>query len=204
MSTEISNLALALLGSGATVKWLTNYETDTSITAQWCRKLYPEARKTALQMHEWNEATKTTLASDTGADVAEINHVGYDYAYLIPQDPPCLKFLRIVDEDGNILEYKRQENYIFTDYETDEFYFVYIFDLEDETKYSPSLKLAIAYQLAALLAAPIIKGQDGHNRRRGLLQEYRELILPDAIAADVDEEYDELNENAPERWDEVT
>lgn len=204
MSTEISNLALALLGSGATVKWLTNYETDRGITADWCRKLCPEARKIALTLHEWNEAVKTIEGVDAGADVASVHHIGYDYAYLIPQDPPCLKFLRITNEDGVTLKHKRQGEYIFTDYETDEFYYHYIYDLDDEKKFSASLRLAIAYQLAALLAAPIIKGKDGHERRRGLLEEYEGLILPNAIAADVDEEFDEINENAPERWDEIT
>lgn len=204
MSTTISNMALALLGSGVTVKWLTNYETDTSITAQWCRKLYPEARKTALTLHEWNEAVKTIAGVDAGADVAGVHHLGYDYAYLIPEDPPCLKFLRITNKDDVTLKHKTQEGYIFIDYETDQFYYHYIYDLQDENKYSASLRLAIAYQLAALLAAPIIKGKDGHDRRRGLLQEYESLVLPNAIAADVDEEYDQINENAPERWDEIT
>jgi len=203
MSTEISNMALALLGSGATVKWLTNYETDTSITAQWCRKLYPEARKIALALHEWNEATATVEGVDAGADVAGIHHLGYDYAYLIPEEPPCLKFLRIVDSDGVTLPHKIQGGYIYCDYETDEFFYQYIYDPGEE-KDSPSLKLSIAYKLAALLAAPIIKGQDGHNRRRGLIQEYRDLILPDAKIADLEEEYDEINENAPDRWDEIT
>lgn len=204
MSTTISNLALALLGSGATVKWLINYETDTSITAQWCRKLYPEARKIALTLHEWNEAIKTIEGIDAGADVAGVHHLGYNYAYLIPQDPPCLKFLRIANEDGVTLKHKPQEGYIYTNYRTDEFYYVYIFDLQDETKFSASLRLAIAYQMAALLSAPIIKGKDGHERRRGLLQEYESLILPNAIAADVDQEYDQINENAPEPWNEIT
>lgn len=203
MSTEISNLALALLGSGATVKWLTNYETGTSITAQWCRKLYPNALKNVLTIHEWNKAIKTIEGVDAGADVASVHHLGYDYAYLIPQDPPCLKFLRIINEDDVTLKHKQQGEHIFTDYETDEFFYQYIYD-PGEDNYSPSLKLAIAYQLAALLAAPIIKGEWGHHKRRGLLQEYRNMILPDAIAADLDEEFDEINENAPERWDEIT
>jgi len=204
MSTTTSNLALSLLGSGVAVKWLTNYETDTSVTAQWCRKLYPEAKKIALTLHEWNEALATVEGIDAGGDVAGIHHLGYDYAYLIPQDPPCLKFLRITDEDGVTLKHKSQGGYIFTDYETDEFYYHYIYDLDDETMFSPSLKLAIAYQLAALLAAPIIKGKDGHERRLGLLQEYESLILPNAIEADVDSEYDQINENAPDRWDKTT
>ena len=66
------------------------------------------------------------------------------------------------------------------------------------------MRLAIAYQLAALLAAPIIKGKDGHDRRRGLLQEYESLVLPNAIANDLDEEYDQINENAPEKWIDIT
>lgn len=204
MSTEISNLALALLGSGITVKWLTNYETDKGITADWCRKLYPESRKIALTLHEWNEAVATVEGVDAGGDVSGVHHLGYDYAYLIPQDPPCLKFLRIADSDGNTLKHKIQEGHIYTNYETDEFYYIYIFDLDDESKFSASLRLAIAYQLAALLAAPVIKGKDGHDRRRGLLQEYEGLVLPNAIIADLDEEFDKINENAPERWDKIS
>lgn len=199
MSTEISNLALGLLGSGAEVKWLTNYETDRGITAQWCRKFYPTARKIGLTKHEWNEAIKTKEGVDAGGDVSGIHHLGYDYAYLVPQDPPCLKFLRITDENGVTLKCKRQGSHIFTNYETDEFFWEYIYD-PGEDKDSESLKLAIAYQLAVLLAAPIIKGKDGHDRRRGLLEEYETLVLPNAIADDVDEEYDTLNENAPEIW----
>lgn len=204
MSTEISNLALALLGSGVTVKWLDNFESDRSITAQWCRKLYPEARKNALTLHEWNEAITTIEGVDAGGDVVGVHHLGYDYAYLIPQDPPCLKFLRIANKDDVTLKHKPQGGYIFTNYATDEFYYVYIFDLDDEKKFSASLRLAIAYQLAALLAAPIIKGKDGHDRRRGLLQEYESLVLPNAIANDLDEEYDQINENAPEKWIDIT
>lgn len=204
MSTRISNLALSLLGAGAKVQWLTNYETDRTFTAQWCRKLYPEARKNALILHEWNEAIKTIKGVDAGSDIDGIHHLGYEYAYLIPQDPSCLKFLRITDENDITLKHKRQEEYIYTDYKTNEFYWIYIFDLDDEKKFSPSLSFAIAYQLAALLAAPIIKGTDGHNKRRGLLQEYEGLILPAAIITDLDQEYDEINENAPERWDEIT
>ena len=203
MSTKISNLALGLLGSGADVKWLTNYETDRGLTADWCRKLYPTARKIGLTKHEWNEAIKTIEGVDAGGDVVGIHHLGYDYAYLIPQDPPCLKFLRIADKDGITLKHKPQGGYIFTNYETDEFFYEYIYD-PGEDKDSESLKLAIAYQLAALLAAPIIKGKDGHDRRRGLLQEYESLVLPNAIVADVDEEFDEINENAPEQWGDIT
>lgn len=203
MSTEISNLALGLLGSGIEVKWLTNFETDRGITADLCRKFYPTARKIGLTKHEWNEAIKTIEGVDAGGDVAGIHHLGYNYAYLIPQNPPCLKFLRITDEDDVTLRHKSQEGYIYTNYETDEFYYHYIYD-PGEDKDSENLKLAIAYQLAIFLAAPIIRGKDGDDKRRGLLQEYEGLILPKAIEADVDEEYDEINEEAPEKWIDIT
>ncbi len=202
--TDLCNGALALLGGGiAQDAWLTSYENDTGNTADWCRKLLDKAIEKAVVRHDWNLAEKYLLATASGAntdDQTGIEHTGYDYAYLPPSD--CLALCGIVDEDKATLEYAYVNGYVHTDYETDDFTWHYL--QIPANGFPPGLRDCIEYELAILLASPLFGGEKGMQLRQGLMREYLQTVLPEARAQNQREQYDEINENAPDLWSEIT
>jgi hypothetical protein len=203
LTTSICNGSIAILGSGMDgADSLESYETDTTTLANWCRRRFDPCRRRALLAWRWNEAIKLLAGTDAGGDDSGVVHPGYDYAYAIPVAAGCLALRGIVDEDGKALKHRPAGGFIHTDYATDEFYWDFILDLE--SGFSEGLRQCIEYLLAADLAGPIYKGDKGDAKRRALLQEYRELILPDAQGWNQAEQYDETNESAPDVISEIT
>lgn len=203
LTTALCNRAVALLGSGIDgVDALDSYENDTTVLADWCRRLYDSCRQEALTAWRWNEAVKLLAGTDGAGDDASVVHTGYDYAYAIPVASGCLALRGIVDDDCKPLKYRAAGGYIHTDYATDEFYWDFVLDLE--SGFSVGLQKCIVTLLAAALAGPIYKGDRGDAKRRALLQEYRELIQPDAESANQAEQYDESLASAPDVISEIT
>lgn len=187
--TQICNDALALLGSGIDVPWLDDYATDTTDTAQWCRKLLDATRRSVLANFTFVETVTFLAGTDSGGDDSSVVHPDWLYAYPLPTNPVCLRLLGLVvtsNVNGGgwhyLLDWERYQSYVLTDYATSDFYWHYIRDETDYSVLSQPTRDAIAYLLASKLAAPVVRGPESYARRRELLQEYELYARKYAIA----------------------
>jgi hypothetical protein len=139
--TEICNMALAKIGQSSII----NIDTDTSNPAVKCALHFDTVRDYLLRSYAWQFAiTRDTLALDGTAP-----EFGYDHRYVLPAD-----FLRLIDvyEPGG--EYAIEGNYILTD--DDEVQIWYVRQVTDTTEFDSLFvkvfTLALAVELANCLS----------------------------------------------------
>ena len=182
MATEIDicNLALAHLGDDATIASIDPPE--GSAQAEQAARFYPIARNTLLESHTWNFASKRSTMPTV------INTVDqWEYAYAAPAD--MMTPVAIIsptaqndyatrmssgDTPGGITsnysptilagQYTPQQfvvegNYIYTNQQNAMLRYQAL--ITDSTKFSPLFVVTLSWQLAAMLAGPIIKGDQG-------------------------------------------
>ena len=182
MATEIDicNLALAHLGDDATIASIDPPE--GSAQAEQAARFYPIARNTLLESHTWNFASKRSTMPTV------INTVDqWEYAYAAPAD--MMTPVAIIsptaqndyatrmssgDTPGGITsnysptilagQYTPQQfvvegNYIYTNQENAMLRYQAL--ITDSTKFSPLFVVTLSWQLAAMLAGPVIKGDQG-------------------------------------------
>ena len=179
---DICNLALSHLGDVAQVSSIA--PPDTSAQAGHCARFYPIARDSLLEMHSWGFATKRislALSAVTSNQWAYV-YVGpadvlnyltvidpnatddfstpvptYGSYPLAPNAQPGIyspqEFVVETDNSGNDLVYTNQENALLK----------YSAKVTDTTKFSPLFVETLAYWLAAKLAGPILKGEEGRQ-----------------------------------------
>lgn len=181
---DICNLALGHLGDNATVSSISPPE--GSAQSEHCARFYPIARDALLEMHNWNfSMRRVNLAQLTNiwpewkyayalpADAINIIAVMPPDAYddyatkFVPTDTPSFAhnyspmitagryspqdFTVEVGDDGNHILYTNQEKAMLR-------YTMYV---TDTTSYSPLFVMALSWQLASMLAGPILKGDAG-------------------------------------------
>ena len=171
---DICNTALAHLGSDSTISAID--PPDGSTEAGYCKRFYPIARRRLIESFVWPFATKRVVL----AEVANASDV-WGHAYAIPAD--CLRPVRILtagqlrsileqltnqgdgairtalyDEEASA-PYQREGEVLYT--HEPEAVLLYLRDVTDSTKFSPTFEEALGYQLASFLAGPIIRGADG-------------------------------------------
>ena len=114
----------------------------------------------------------------------------FEHAFNLPSD--CLAVVAQIDEDSHTTKYKHEvrKGMLFTDNfsntDGDSAYIDYILLESDTSKYSPSLKEAIATKLAAELAPTLKPSQTAILKR-----EYEYLVLPKAEGLNQAEQYDD-------------
>lgn len=186
---DICNLALGHLGDNATVASLDPPE--GSAQAEHCARFYPMARDALLELHDWNFATRRAQLALLGSAWSE-----WQYSYEMPSD--CLNVIAVlasdatddysaplnlgftqtgvvntgqgvytpqpyvceVDDLGRQVVYTNQEDAVLR----------YVAYVTDTTKFSPLFTQTLSWQLAALLAGPIIKGDAGAAEAKRCLQ----------------------------------
>lgn len=179
---EICNLALGHLGDTATVASIDPPE--GSAQAEHCARFYPIARDMLLQAHGWNFATRRIQL----AQLSEVPY-GWTYAYTRPdgaldvfdiQFPNTVDFgtnsqpyVCEVDADGNEVIYTDVENAVAR----------YIVQVTDTTKFPPLFTLALSWQLAGMLAGPVLKGDVGAAEAKRCAQ-MAQAYLSEAKVAD--------------------
>jgi hypothetical protein len=181
---DICNLALGHLGDNATVSSISPPE--GSAQSEHCARFYPIARDALLEMHNWNFTMRRVNLAEVTNSWPE-----WKYAYALPADsiniiavmPPdahddyATRFLPTDTpsfahnyspmisagryspqdftveraDDGNHILYTNQEKAMLR-------YTAYV---TDTTSYSPLFVMALSWQLASMLAGPIIKGDAG-------------------------------------------
>lgn len=171
---DICNTGLAHLGSDAVISSIS--PPDGSAEAGYCKRFYPIARRRMIEAFNWPFAMKRQVL----AEVTNDSDV-WAYAYAYPAD--CLRIVRILTAgqlrslleqltnqgDGAIRStlydeeagapYQREGDVLYTHEE--EAVALYLRDITDPTKFSPSFETSLGYDMASLLAGPIIRGSDG-------------------------------------------
>lgn len=164
MSSEVQicNLALSHLGDTATVTSLDPPE--GSAQAEHCARFYPIARDMMLEAHAWGFATRRTQPAQLTSEAE-----AWEYAYAIPNN--ALRILEVFRPGTpESFAFSAPQNYtvesladgarvLYTDAKCAQI--TYTVRVTDTTKFSPLFVMALSWQLAALLAGPLIKGAEG-------------------------------------------
>ena len=183
---QLCNMALSHIGSDARVSSIS--PPDGSVEAGHCATFYDQARTELLEPGVWSFSLKrAALATTTNLSTT------WAYAYVKPSD--CLRPLRVLlvgstltvftqddakyspnDADG--ANYALEGEVIYSN-EPDAT-LVYVRDITDTTKFTPSFTSALGYLLAGYVAGPIIKGNEGTKIGDAMRQ--RAMSLADTAA----------------------
>lgn len=214
-SVDICNLALSHLGDAATVASIDPPE--GSQQAEHCQRFYPVARDAMLDVHPWSFATKRTALASL---VLDANVTQWSYVYAKPAD--ALDILSVLPSDSSddyngsrsyvnqdvlttvVTSYSPQTfssevsavgaNVIYTNQETA--VCRYISYLTDTTKFPPAFVMALSYNLAALLAGPVIKGDIAANQAMRCLA-LADVWMKKAIDVDSKQRKANVSHNVP-------
>jgi hypothetical protein len=141
---DICNMALYLLGAES----IQSFEDNTD-RAKVCKLWYSKSRDTVLRAHDWNFAIKReTLAADS--DTPEN---GYDYQYVLPTNPYCLRVIELNDDPT--VDWVVEGRRLLTD-ET-EAIIKYIARITETGTYDSLFMECLAAKIAEVLAMPITK-----------------------------------------------
>lgn len=146
-STQIANLALGKVGQ-ARIESLS----EATKEARWANEYYGQARDYVTEAGLWRHAKKTATLAEGTSDRAD----DYRYAYERPSE--CLKFCYLLPNTGafdpnNPIRFECEGDLIYTDEASARG--VYIRQVTDVTKFSPSFTDAVAWQLAHRLVQPL-------------------------------------------------
>lgn len=155
--TALANRALLLIGQN-TITSLT----DNSREARAANILYSQVRDSVLSAHAWNCATKRVTLSALGTAPAW----GFDSQFQLPAD-----FIRLIRMEDMRDDFRIEGGKLLTS--TGDGKIRYVYRLEDVSQMDDALKDAIAYRLAAELAATL-KGSI--NDHRLMMQEYESVL----------------------------
>jgi hypothetical protein len=179
-------MALSHIGSEARVSSIS--PPDGSVEAGHCADFYDMARTELLEPGNWNFALKRVLlAQTTNLSTA------WAYAYVKPSD--CQRALRVLRPNTAVTVFTQDTVSAHTDdrdsaafdIEGDVLYsnepdavLIYTRDVVDTNRFPATFTSALSYLLAAYLAGPIIKGNEGV--RVGDAMRQRAMSLADVSA----------------------
>ena len=196
----IWNLALGRLGDGAAV----GAPDERSRQAELCRQFYPLARRSVLEMRDWNfntrvaalapvaappEAAEWRAAYAVPANALRVFRVGEPYSLTGSADAKGADFEVITAADGARI--------ILTDWP--EAACKFTVDVVDEARWSPLFTDAMTWYLASTLAGPLLLGETGRNQGRAMLQEFR-LLLGEATVSDANQKQDRSPDQHAAPW----
>lgn len=165
--TDICSAALSLLGDDPIADI-----TDGTSRANLCKTLYDMARDAVLRLHPWNFAIKRAqLAPEVEKPLS-----GYANKFVMPSE-----LLRLLSIDG-VTDFKVEGRRILSDESSINIRYVY--SNENIAEYDALFVMALAAQLAALLAYPITKSNTTKEEMENIFKGY----LQSAKAVDAQEE----------------
>lgn len=189
---EIANVALGHLGDTATVASLDPPE--GSAQAEHCARFYPMARDALLSMHSWGFATRRAYLAQLGTAP-----VGWNFSYARPTDAldilailapgegemgssaisgPAHPYVCESTGDGTQTIYCNVENASVR----------FIARVRDTTRFPPLFTTALTWQLASMLAGPILKGDAGMAEAKRCAQ-MAQAFLSEARVRDANERH---------------
>jgi hypothetical protein len=181
---DICNLALSKLGDTASVSSLDPAE--GSAQAEHCARWYPVALASLLERHNWNFATRReTLA----LRVETSNQWEYTYEY--PNQ--AARVFAVIDTEATddadpqpfVVEANSAGQRIIRTNQVDaDARFIHA--APDAETFPKTLKVALVWHLASMLAGPILKGAEGAAEAKRCEQFFM-LELGSAKAADVNQ-----------------
>jgi hypothetical protein len=144
---QICNMALYLLGAEAITAISPPDDNDR---ARVCALWYAPSRDAVLRAHDWNFAIRrATLNLDTPSTPTS----GYDYQFVLPTDPYCLRVIEVNDdpEADWVVEGRR----LLSDDST--VILKYLAQITDPGNFDSLFVEALAVKMAVNLAMPITK-----------------------------------------------
>ena len=163
---EIVNRALTLLGA----RPITNLSDDT-LEAQVANRIYDSSLRDILDECRWNFATKRAVLGQL-----DETPVWYDnsmaYVFQLPSD-----YIRMYEFKPTYATYRQEGDKIICD--TSEFGILYVYFLDDPTKYNPKFVAAFADKLAADMSYWI---NNSKTSTEMLIEKYEGHSLPKAMA----------------------
>ena len=177
-STSICNIALIALGEDPITDLAEN-----SKRAILCKARYDDIRRFVLRTHIWNCARKQAqIAADPTAPLFKwLNR------FAIPAD--FIRFYSENDETNDMDVWDVMDGFIYTN-ATAPLQIVYVYDLQDATKFDATLSHVIAYNIASELGLPLT--QNTERVKLALSQMEGKYNIARFIGA---------QENAPREWD---
>jgi hypothetical protein len=174
---DICNLALNSLGENQ-ISSLDDLD-DVSVI---CNLHYYPLLDEALRRHDWLFATMR----QTLADSADTNNTIYEYNYTLPEDPYCLKVLKLLDENNVELDredypYIIEGRTLYTDLEDAKI--KYIGRVTDVTDFDAAFALFFAEYMAWKLAYRIT----GDARKESMAEVRQARAFDEARAHDLEE-----------------
>lgn len=185
---QICNMALSHIGADARVSSIS--PPDGSVEAGHCATFYDQARTEMLEPGAWPLSLKReALAAVINASTA------WAYAYAKPSD--CLRPLRMLSPSGGVSVFRQEAPLPASDNDSALFevegttlysnepdaVLLYVRDVTDTTKFTPSFVAALGYLLASYLAGPIIKGGEGMKVGDAMRQRAMSLATMSATAS---------------------
>ena len=183
---NLCNMALSHIGSDARVSSIS--PPDGSVEAGHCATFYDQARTEMLEPGTWSfTLARAALASITNPSTA------WAYAYTKPAD--CLRVLRVLTPTLGVTVFTQDEVTLATsdnsgaDFQLEgttlysnqpDAIVIYVRDITDTTRFTPSFTSALSYLLSSYLAGPIIKGSEGMKIGDAMRQ--RAMSLADVAA----------------------
>ena len=169
--TEICNAGLRKIGANP----ISDYDTDESPNAQYCRAIFPILFDATLRAFDWTCARARKQYLSTDATEPEF---GYSFQYILPTDPWCLRPLRLLDHPEAPEEYRIEGRLLLTDYNTVDL--LYTKRITDMTEVDALLSQVMVY-LMAIELAPAIK--DDAKLPKDLVEFVWKVWMPMARAA---------------------
>lgn len=159
---------------------------EDSAYAEVAKDCYPIVRDALLERHAWNFATTRVRVPEIAGEV-----IGLGKRYAVPSD--CVRVLSVFPAEGSeedgldarwVIENAGDENIIQT--EIVKPILKYVRRVRNTDIFSAGFTDALSWHLAATLAGPIIKGEQGHTIAVKLLQQAN-ASERQAITADVNQ-----------------
>lgn len=208
---DIWNMALGHVGSPANI----SSTAETGAAAQHCARLYPIARDSLLEMHDWHFATRR----DALAVLVEEPAFGWTYAYAWPDsalavfavlpygatddyttpltslntpDQVPLSTIGVVQPQPFAVEINESETrVILTNVEGANARFTV--RITDPSVFSPTFTNCLSFLLASYLAGPIIKGTEGMKIAEGMRNTAASMLVA-ATRSDTRQQKSELRD----------
>lgn len=183
---QLCNMALSHIGSEARVASIS--PPDGSVEAGYCATFYDLARTEMLEPGTWAFSLKR-------AALTEVTNASTTWAYAYTKPSDCLRPLRILApsiavtvftqdtvgpraDDRSSADFEIEGDVVYTN--ASEAVLLYVHDVTDSGKFTPSFTSALSYLLASYLAGPIIKGNESMQVGDGMRQ--RAMSLADMSA----------------------
>lgn len=175
-SIALCNLALIELGGAYEEEAISSIDDTESKAARFCKRLFQQTMDEVVACHRWKCAT---VRASLGTPLSESPAYEYDYAYLLPSDPYCLRVLQL--EDPRELWTKNGRHLLCN---VSSGHFEYLRRITNPADLDPLCAEAVYTKLASKLAKSLA-GSD--ELRVALENKYYKIILPNARHVDAKE-----------------